>query len=130
VRLPFKTGAFDTSILMTNGLGLSGGTEATLAMLEDLKRIMHEGGALIAHTTDPTDEESGVDEEYRLKNVVKNDPLGLLRIRIKYADQVGLWFNMMLMTPREVKSYLSLAGFRLVRSICWGASRLYISSPI
>jgi SAM-dependent methyltransferase len=128
-RLPFKAGVFDSAILMSNGLGLSGGTAETLGMLDDLRRILRESGRLIAHTTDPTDEESGLDDEYRLKNVVEDNPLGLLRIRIRYEDQLGPWFHLMLMTPGEVHTLLPTAGFRLVRSIDWGASRLYIASP-
>ena len=128
-RLPFRPGVFDTVLLMSNGLGLSGGTAETLGMLEDVRRTMRRGGTLMAHTTDPADEESGVDEEYRLENVVNDRPLGLLRIRVRYGDQVGPWFFLMLLTPREVQSHLSLAGFGPKRSIPWGASRLYLSSP-
>lgn len=128
-RLPFRAGTFDSAILMSNGLGLSGGTTETLEMLRDLGRTLRNKGRLIAHTTDPTDEESGVDEEYRLKNVVEDNPLGLLRIRINYEELTGPWFHLMLMTPVEVQALLSTAGFRIVRSIDWGASRLYISTP-
>jgi SAM-dependent methyltransferase len=128
-RLPFKANAFDSAILMSNGLGLSGGMDETLEMLGDIRRTLRENGRLIAHTSDPTDEESGLDEEYRLKNVVEDNPIGLLRVRIRYEGLVGSWFQLMLMTPGEVRSLLSTAGFRPVRSIEWEASRLYIYSP-
>jgi len=127
-RLPFRPGAFDTVILMSNGLGLSGGSSETLEMLGEVKRTVGRGGLLIAHTTDPTDPESGVDEHYRLENITRKRPLGLLRIRLRYGGLVGPWFKLMLMTPREVRSHLFTAGFRLRRSIAWGASRLYLSS--
>ncbi len=128
-RLPFRRDSFDTVLLMSNGLGISGDVEGTTEMLVDAKRVLSCRGSLIAHTTDPMNPESGIDSEFVARNRKANRPGGLLRVRIRYRGVVGGWFELMLLTPEEVRAILKRTGFNLKRSIDWGASQLYSAVP-
>jgi SAM-dependent methyltransferase len=126
-RPPFKEGSFDTLLLLGNGLGISGGMERTTAMLRDLTRILSEGGSVICHTTDPDHHESGIDAGYVEKNRAAGRPPGLLEIRVRYRQSVGPWFELLLLGPGEVRALLGVAGFRLQRTVEWGASSIYVA---
>jgi SAM-dependent methyltransferase len=131
-RLPFKEGAFGTVLLMSNGLGILGGIDITVEMLREARRALSDlDGNLIAHTTDPLAEESGVGEDYISKNESEGRPPGLLRIRLRYGDVVGPWFSLMLLTPEEVEDVLDRSGFEVVREVEWGptwaGSQLYLA---
>ncbi len=128
VRLPFKTGSFDTMLLMGNGLGMAGGTPETATMLMEAGRVMSRKGILIAHSVDPSHPDSGLDDEYRRRNAGAGRPEGHLRIRARYGGLDGPWFQWLLMGPSEVKRLSALAGFRLRQSIEWGASYIYLAS--
>ena len=126
-RLPFKEGTFDTVLLMTNGLGIAGGMPDTVQMLRDIVRVLSAKGILLAHTTDPRRESSGVEREYRLRNVGCGRPPGLVRVRLRYRDVVGPWFEILLLSPPEVEAVFSEAGLQIERSIPWEVSTIYVA---
>ncbi len=128
-RLPFKRARFGSVLMMSNGLGLSGGLRATLAALSDIRRVLSSGGRLVAHTSDPTDPETGIHDDYRFRNIEQGRDSGLVRVRMVYREAVGSWFELMLMTQRQAVSILGLAGFEPVKRVPWGSSDIYISVP-
>lgn len=126
-RLPFRASVFDTVLAMSNGLGISGGMDATKRMLLDVGRVIDGEGYFISHTMDPTNTESGIDEAYRLRNVAAGKPAGLLRLRIIYGHMVGPWFELLVLDPLEVRQLLLQATFDLQESIEWEGSMIYIA---
>ncbi len=126
-RLPFKAQVFDTVLLMTNGLGIAGGMPETLDMLRDVVRVMVSEGVVIAHTTDPLEEESGIEREYTMRNIRNGKPPGLVKVRLRYKGVVGRWFEILLLSPREVETIFSAVGLRVERSIPWRASTIYVA---
>ncbi len=126
-RLPFRDSVFDTVLTMSNGLGISGGIDATKRMLWDIGRVIGREGDFISHTMDPTNADSGIQEDYRLRNVAEGRPGGLLRIRILYGDMVGPWFELLVLGPAEVESILGEVSFELLQSIEWEGSMIYIA---
>jgi SAM-dependent methyltransferase len=131
-RLPFKGRSFATALMMGNGLGLAGGVETTLKGLGEVHRILRDSGLIIAHTSDPLDPESGIHEEYRLQNISRGKPPGLLRIRVAYGGVTGQWFNLMLMPKADAVSILERSGFAVQRALRWDSSIIFVarkSSP-
>ncbi len=131
-RLPFKSGVFDTALFMSNGLGISGAMEETREMISEAGRVLSQGeGKLIAHSTDPRDPNSGLGESYISRNRGKGREPGLLRIRLRYGDLAGPWFDLLLLTRDEVKDLLAKTGFKLVKEADWGpswtGSQLYLA---
>jgi len=133
VRLPFRAESFDHVLLMSNGLGMTGGLEETAEMLREVRGVLSRRGELIAHTTNPENPKSGVGADYSSKNREMGNPPGLLRVRMRYGEVVGPWFELLLLTPQEVRSILERAGLALRRSVLMGppysASALYFATP-
>ncbi len=128
-RLPFKARIFDAVLLMNNGLGISGDVKNTGEMLRDVRRVLLPQGHLIAHTSNPNEPGTAVDEDYRLRNLASHRPPGLVKLRVRYKSFIGPWFDLMLLAPEEVEALLKQAGLKLTKTIPWESSAIYLAAP-
>ena len=111
--IPFKDGCFNSIICMFNTLGICGGPNETLKLLEEMNRISRENALLIADLNNPVMTEKEEHLKYHELNKVKNRPVGLVRIRFEYKGEVGDWVDLYLMTPDEVKELCKKSGWKI-----------------
>ena len=121
-ELDFPESTFDTIIMYGNNFGILGEDPNIINMLQRLKRITTSEGIILAGSVDvqQTDDQSNI--TYQKKNLERNRPIGLIRLRVKYRDLVGDWIDLRLASPEEMKGLAEIAGWKLSRAYQHGAS--------
>ena len=121
-ELDFPESTFDTIIMYGNNFGILGEDPNIVNMLESLKRITTPEGIILAGSVDvqQTDDQSNI--AYQKKNLERNRPIGLIRLRVKYKDLVGDWTELRLAGPEEMKGLAERAGWKLSRVYQHGSS--------
>lgn len=110
----FKPRSFDTIIMMGNNFGLFGGFKKARRLLKQMHVITSAQGQIIAEAVDPypTNE---VHLAYQKRNRALGRMSGQLRIRIRYQNIVGAWFDYLLVSQKEMKEILSGTGWELAK---------------
>ena len=113
--LPFASASFDTFLLLGNNLGLAGDVEGTAALLRRLRELARPGAVIIAGNRDPTVTDDPVHLAYHERNRARGRPIGQVTVRVEYGGQVSPWFDLLLLTPDEVKALAEQTGWRVER---------------
>lgn len=118
-QIPKGLGTFDTVLMMGNNLGLAGDAPHMRKFLRDLKGVMRRRGRLIGHSRIPgTWSEDHL--PYVKQNLARRRPPGLLTLRVRYKDQVGDWFDLLIQSPEDLARLGQQTGWDLVRVIWEG----------
>lgn len=104
---------FDSAVLMGNGLGLLGSTDRSVAMLHTLRRLLRPGGAVIGSCLDPAVTDDPVHLAYHQWNRDRGRHPGQLRLRIRYRNILGDWFDWLFQSPGQLADMVSRAGWHL-----------------
>ncbi|HEY7588689.1 MAG TPA: class I SAM-dependent methyltransferase [Thermoplasmata archaeon] len=118
-RLPKGLGTFDTTIMMGNNLGLAGTPARMRRFLRDLRSIMRRRGRLIGHGRLPGTW-SKDHLPYVKWNLRRGRPAGQITLRVRYKDEAGDWFDLLLMPPEELQRLATGTGWELSRVIWEG----------
>lgn len=118
----FKPSSFDTIILYGNNFGLFGSAAGARVLLKKLARITSRGARIIAEGRDPYGTEDPVHLAYHQYNRRRGRMPGQLRIRIRFRNYLGGWFNYLLVSKDEMKGILEGTGWEAVRFLDGQAS--------
>ena len=122
----FGDGAFDTIVMFANNWGLWGGRAKARRLLATMHRISSDGAVILAGSLDPHATDDPVHLSYHGRNRGRGRMPGQVRIRVRYRDCVGPWFDYLFVSPDEMRSLLAGTGWR-VRRIIEGKGALYIA---
>lgn len=127
-HVDFLAASFDTVIMYGNNFGLSGEDSKIASMLVKLHKITTEEGIIIAGSADVerTDDQSHL--AYHKRNLDRNRPKGLIRLRVKYKGLIGDWRELRLASPQEMRTLAESAGWKLSRVYDEGGSFVGILS--
>lgn len=102
---------------MFDTLGICGGPNETLRLLEEMNRISSENALLLADLSYPIMTEKEGHLKYYELNKLKNRLAGLMRIRFEYKGEVGKWIELYLMTPNKIKELCEKSGWKIKKML-------------
>ncbi len=121
-ELDFKPNSFDTVIMMGSNFGLFGGFERAKRILRKLHKITSKNGLIIASTRD-TFKTNNLDHlEYHRRNRERGRMPGQLRLRIRFRKCVGIWFDYLIVSKKEMEDVLKGTGWKLKETVDSGNS--------
>ena len=110
-------GMFDTVVMMGGNLALLAGVERGRRLLERLDRITNPKARIIGDTRDPYDTDDPTHSAYHESNRRQGKMAGQVKIRVRYRQYVGAWFEYMLVSREELRGVLEGTNWTLSRTI-------------
>jgi SAM-dependent methyltransferase len=119
--LPFEnvgtlpSDSVDTVVMFGNNFGLFGSYTRAKRLLRQLHRITREGAVLLAQSLDPYQTDEPVHHKYQRLNRRRGRMPGQIRIRIRYQEWIGRWFDYLLVSPAEMSAIVDGTGWDVDR---------------
>lgn len=114
----FKPNFFDTIIMFGNNFGLFGGFKKAKKLLKALYKITAENALIIAGSNDPYKKVGrSVHLQYHKLNKKRGRMPGQLRIRIRFKEYIGDWFDYLLVSKKEMQEILRDTGWKVKKFI-------------
>ena len=124
--LTFKKNSFSTAIAFFNNLGLCGSLDGVAKMMERLHGIIKDGGVFLAETVNPIDTDRRVHLTYHKSNIARGRPPGQVTLRERYRGRKGAWWDLMLVTPDEMRTLCSRTGWKIEQVCNGGYMQVYV----
>jgi cyclopropane fatty-acyl-phospholipid synthase-like methyltransferase len=124
--LRFKRDSFDSAMAFCNNFGLCGSMKGVQGMLTRLHRIISDDGVFLAESVHPTDTRKRAHLRYHKMNIARGRPPGQVRIRIKYKGKAGEWFDLLMVTPEEMRELCDRTGWRIARTYKGAPMYVYV----
>jgi 2-polyprenyl-3-methyl-5-hydroxy-6-metoxy-1,4-benzoquinol methylase len=103
----FKPNSFDTILMFGNNFGLFGDAENAKLILKKLSQITSSEAQIIAGTRNPYRTDSREHLEYHEFNRQRGRMPGQIRMRVRYGKAVGLWFDYLFVSPKEMQEIVA-----------------------
>jgi SAM-dependent methyltransferase len=130
--LPFErirtlpSNEFDGVVMFGNNFGLFGGLAKAKRLLKQLHRITRPGAVILAESLNPYGSDLAAHRRYRQQNRRRGRLPGQIRIRVRFRDIKGPWFDYLLVSADEMRGILAGTGWKLRRT--WrDAGPLYVA---
>jgi SAM-dependent methyltransferase len=120
----FPAGSFDTVVMFGNNLGLLG--RKARQLLRHLYRLTSANAVILGESLNPYETRLPAHLRYRRRNRQRGRMGGQIRIRIRFQDVKGPWFDYLLLSPTELKGILAGTGWRL-QTILRDGGPLYVA---
>lgn len=112
-RLPAAT--FDTVVMFGNNFGLFGGHARAKKLLKQLHHLTREGAVLLAQSLDPYQTKESAHLAYQRRNRRRGRMSGQIRIRIRFNQFIGPWFDYLLVSAAEMSEIVDGTGWEVDR---------------
>jgi SAM-dependent methyltransferase len=109
----FKPDSFDTVIMLGNNFGLFGSFHKAKTLLKKLYKITPPGAVIVAASRDPYTTKDPVHLAYHKLNKRRGRMAGQLRLRVRYKNIIGNWFDYLIVSRQELKSILDGTGWEV-----------------
>lgn len=113
----FSRGSFDSVILLGNNFGLFGSLPKARRLLRALQTITTDNATIIARALDLRHAADPVHRAYMARNRRRGRLPGQMRVRIRFRDVVGAWFDYLFVSKRELQTILKGTGWTVRRFI-------------
>jgi SAM-dependent methyltransferase len=107
---------FDGVVMFGNNFGLFGGYAKAKRLLKQLHRITRPGAVILAESLNPYGSPLAAHTRYRRRNRLRGRMAGQIRIRVRFRDIKGPWFDYLLVSPGEMRDILKGTGWRVRRT--------------
>jgi SAM-dependent methyltransferase len=107
-------GHFDTLVMFGNNFGLFASPAKARRMLKRLRSFV---GRIVAGSNDPYRTEDPAHLAYQARNRARGRMSGQLRLRVRYRDLVGPWFEYLIVSPDEMAEIVEGTGWRIRRLV-------------
>jgi SAM-dependent methyltransferase len=107
--------SFDTIVMFGNNFGLFGSHARAPRLLKALYRITKPDAVLLAQSRDPHQTDEPAHLAYARKNRRRGRMPGQIRIRIRFNQWVGPWFDYLLVSASEMSAILDGTGWHADR---------------
>jgi hypothetical protein len=111
--LEFGDGSFDTAIAFGNNFGLCGTPAGVIGMLVRLRKILSDDGVILAESINPVATNNPDHLRYQKENMDRGRMPGQITIRFKFDGLVSGWFDLLIVTPRQMEELCAKAGWRI-----------------
>ena len=109
--------SFSTVLMLGNNFGLLGSPRRGKRILRDLHAITTDGATILAATRDPYRTSDPAHLSYHRRNVARRRAPGQIRMRARFRDKVGPWFDYLLVSPSEMNDVVAGTGWTVERLI-------------
>lgn len=106
-------GTFDSIIMLGNNLGLLGGPDAALPVLEDLAILANVGARLLGSGLDPYKTDNSDHLAYHELNRQRGRLPGQARIRVRDGLVATEWFDYLFVSPREFEDVVRESPWKI-----------------
>ena len=113
----FSENSFDTILMFGNNFGLFGDAENAKTILEKLNRITSPQAQIIAETRNPYLTDDPAHLKYHEFNRQRGRMPGQLRLRVRYRETIGEWFNYLFVSPEEMREILKDTDWQIEKFI-------------
>ncbi|MBI2147722.1 class I SAM-dependent methyltransferase [Candidatus Woesearchaeota archaeon] len=113
----FKPNTFDSIIMFGNNFGLFSSFKKAKLLLKKFYKITTPSALIITENVDPYKTEDPVHLLYHKFNRKRGRMPGQLRIRIRFRNYTGDWFDYLLVSKEEMKEILKDTGWRVKKFI-------------
>ncbi len=103
-------GQFDTLVMFGNNFGLFGSRAKARRLLRQLRPFVRR---IVATSNDPFGTEDPVHVAYHERNRNRGRMPGQLRLRIRYRDLIGPWFEYLIVSPDEMAEIVEGTGWEI-----------------
>lgn len=107
-------GHFDTVVMYGNNFGLFGSRAKARRLLRRLRPFV---ARIVATSNDPYATEDPAHLTYHERNRARGRMSGQLRLRVRYRDLVGPWFEYLIVSPDEMADIVESTGWQLRRLV-------------
>ena len=127
--LPFEKvddslGRFDTIVMFGNNFGLFGSPTKAKRLLRRLRPL---ADRIVAASNDPYATDDPAHLAYQERNRKRGRMAGELRLRVRYRDLVGPWFDYLIVSPDEMATILEGTDWRIHRLVEERDSGYYVA---
>ena len=112
-KLDFPENYFDSILMIFNNFGLAGTIKETKKLLEVICRVSTLRARIITTIVDPYKTNDAGHLAYHERNKKAGRPAGQVKLRIKYKDEVGDWFSLLMVSPEELKNLIKGTGWSI-----------------
>jgi SAM-dependent methyltransferase len=116
-------GQFDTIVMLGNNFGLFGSPSKARRLLRRLRPL---ADRIVAASIDPHATEDPAHLAYQERNRGRGRMAGQLRLRVRYRDLIGPWFDYLFVSPDEMASILEGTHWRITR-LLQSSSAYYVA---
>lgn len=110
-----RSGTFDTVVMFGNNFGLFGSRARARRLLKQLHRITRDDAVLLAQSLDPYQTTVRAHLAYQRANQRRGRMPGQIRIRIRFNEFVGPWFDYLLVSAAEMSAIVDGTGWEVDR---------------
>jgi SAM-dependent methyltransferase len=105
----------DTVVMFGNNFGLFGSYSRAKKLLRQLHHVTADCAVLLAQSLDPYRTDEPAHHEYQRLNRRRGRMPGQIRIRIRFNEWIGPWFDYLLVSPAEMSTIVDGTGWRVDR---------------
>jgi SAM-dependent methyltransferase len=107
-------GHFDTIVMFGNNFGLFGSPAKARRLLKKLRPFVDR---IVATSNDPYGTDDPAHLAYQARNRARGRMSGQIRLRVRYRELVGPWFEYLIVSPPEMAEIVDGTGWRTRRLI-------------
>ena len=104
-------GPFDSIVMYGNNFGLFGGMTRARRLLAAMRKITSPHATILASASDPYKTSDPVHLAYQQRNRDRGRMSGQLRLRVRYRQFRGDWFDYLFASPAEVRAIVAKTGW-------------------
>ncbi len=112
-------GQFGAMVMFGNNFGLFGSPSKARRLLRRLRPLV---GRIVAASNDPAATDDPAHLAYQERNRERGRMPGQLRLRVRYRDLTGPWFDYLIVSPDEMASIIEGTDWSIRRLIQGGTS--------
>ena len=117
-------GRFDALVMFGNNFGLFGSPRKAKRLLRRLRPMVDR---IVAASNDPHATNDPVHLAYQERNRKRGRMAGQLRLRVRYRDLIGPWFDYLIVSPDEMATVLDGTGWGIHRLLDEGGGGYYVA---
>ena len=118
--------SFDTVVMFGNNFGLFGSFKNARRLLRQLHRVTSPQAVILAGSLNPYQRRLAAHLRYQRRNRQRGRMGGQIRLRVRFHEIKGRWFDYLLVSPTEMKDILAGTGWRQDR-ILRGDGPVYVA---
>jgi SAM-dependent methyltransferase len=107
-------GRFDTLVMYGNNFGLFASPAKARRRLRQLRAL---ADRIVASSNDPYGTDDPAHLSYQARNRERGRMSGQLRLRVRYRDLVGPWFDYLIVSPDEMAAIVEGTGWEISRLV-------------
>jgi SAM-dependent methyltransferase len=108
-----RLGEFDSIVMFGNNFGLFGNFRRARWLLRRWRGVVRTGGRILAQTLDPYQTDDPVHLEYHARNRARGRMGGQVRLRVRYKNLIGPWFDYLFASRDELRAIVDQTGWHI-----------------